>query len=68
LVTQEQRLLQLTAWLRGIGVCPLCALRLAILAVDHEDGLQTAIPNNCQQPTNCDAKARVRWAERPAKE
>lgn len=69
-MTKElQRMLELMEWMRGIGVHNLCALRIAICAVEKEFGNKEAIVGKCMHATKrrptCDDMARAKWAERP---
>lgn len=64
---ETERFHALWDWLRAIGCQGLCALRLAITAVEHEGGRNAGLVAQCGHKPKCDEVARRRWEERPRK-
>ena len=78
--TMTARFLELTKWLRGLGVCQLCSLRMAIAAVERESKRTWKASATCPRPRQgldssgrrielpgCEDIARKHWDERPKK-
>jgi hypothetical protein len=59
------RLHELRFWLRGLGCCWLCSLRLALAQVEKEAGLKFEAGAQCAGDGNCTTKAREGWGTLP---
>ena len=64
-VGRLSRMLALRFWLRGVGCCWLCALRLSLAQVEKEAGLKFEAGAQCATDGNCIGKARAAWPRMP---
>ncbi len=72
-----RRLAQLTAWMRGLGCCQMCALGMGLACVDRENGEAfdwRTVRGECLTPPKtargltgptCEARVREQWTDRP---
>jgi hypothetical protein len=63
-----QRMLDLRAWLRGIGCCSMNSLFIAISTVEAETGRKCQDKAGCTCRHNCRELAAKNWSNRPKKE
>ena len=62
------RMLTLVPWVRGLGVCGVCALAFALAQVEKESGDTFVVPPNregCKARVDCRERAKARWKELP---
>lgn len=59
------RLHELRFWLRSVGCCWLCALRLALAQIEKEAGLKFEAGVQCATDGSCIEKARTAWPNLP---
>lgn len=63
------RMLELRAWLKSLGCCSMCSLRLAIVILEKEHGRGACdMPVSCGrrgERTSCDDMARAAYQTKP---